>query len=138
ITGEIYPEKILNATGSATWANDNETIFYSRKDALTLRSHVIFKHKLHTKVKEDIEVYQETDETFNTFVYKTKSKKYIVIGSSSTLTSEYRILNADTPDEEFKIFSKRERGLEYSIAHYNDHFYVLNNKDEAVNFKLQK
>ncbi|PWI29653.1 oligopeptidase B [Flavobacteriaceae bacterium LYZ1037] len=138
VTGEIYPEKILNTTGSVTWANDNETIYYSRKDELTLRSHKIFKHKLHTKVKEDKEVFHETDETFNTFVYKTKSRKYIVIGSSSTLTSEYRILNADTPNEDFKIFSKRERGLEYSIAHYQDHFYVLNNKDEAVNFKLQK
>jgi oligopeptidase B len=138
VTGEIYPEKILNTTGSVTWANDNETIFYSRKDELTLRSHAIFKHKLHTKIKEDVEVYHETDETFNTFVYKTKSRKYIVIGSSSTLTSEYRILNADTPNEDFKIFSKRERGVEYSIAHYKDHFYVLNNKDKAVNFKLQK
>ncbi|GGG45536.1 S9 family peptidase [Bizionia arctica] len=138
VTGEIYPTKIINTTGSVTWANDNKTIFYSRKDKLTLRSHAVFKHKLHSKVKEDVEVYHEMDETFNTFVYKTKSRKYIVIGSSSTLTSEYRILDADTPNEEFKIFSPRERGLEYSIAHYKDHFYVLNNKDGAVNFKLQK
>ncbi|MCX7549767.1 S9 family peptidase [Xanthomarina sp. F2636L] len=138
VTGEIYPEKILNTTGSVTWANDNETVFYSRKDELTLRSNSVFKHKLHTKVEEDIEVFHETDETFNTFVYKTKSRKYIVIGSSSTLTSEYRILNADTPNKEFRVFNKRERGLEYSIAHYKDHFYVLNNNDDAINFKLQK
>ena len=82
--------------------------------------------------------YHEKDETFNTFVYKTKSKKYIVIGSSSTLTSEYRILNADTPDEEFKIFQERIRDLEYSIAHYNDHFYIISNSDDATNFKLLK
>ncbi|HCY81592.1 MAG TPA: oligopeptidase B, partial [Xanthomarina gelatinilytica] len=101
ITGEIYPEKIKNTTGSVTWANDNQTLFYSRKDKVTLRSNSICKHKLHTKVTEDVEVYHEEDETFNTFVYKTKSRKYIVIGSSSTLTSEYRILNADTPNEAF-------------------------------------
>ncbi|MEO8934067.1 MAG: oligopeptidase B, partial [Xanthomarina sp.] len=95
VTGEIYSEEILNTTGSVTWANDNITLFYARKDEMTLRSHKIFKHKLHTKVEEDVEVYHETDETFNSFVYKTKSKKYIIIGSSSTLTSEYRILNAD-------------------------------------------
>ncbi|EMQ94116.1 Protease II [Xanthomarina gelatinilytica] len=138
ITGEIYPEKIKNTTGSVTWANDNQTLFYSRKDKVTLRSNSICKHKLHTKVTEDVEVYHEEDETFNTFVYKTKSRKYIVIGSSSTLTSEYRILNADTPNEAFKIFSKRERGVEYSIAHYENHFYVLTNKDGAVNFELKK
>ena len=138
VTGEIYSEKILNSTGSVTWANDNETIFYSRKDELTLRSHKIYRHKLHTLVEEDIEVFHETDETYNTFVYKTKSRKYIVIGSSSTLTSEYRILNANTPNDEFKLISKRERGVEYAIAHFNDSFYVLTNKDESPNFKLQK
>ena len=138
ITGEIYSEKILNSTGGVTWANDNATLFYVRKDDVTLRSHKIFRHKLHTNVEEDVEVYHETDEAFNAFVYKEKSKKYIVIGSSSTLTSEYRILNADTPNGDFKVFSERERGLEYSIEHYKDHFYMLTNKDEAVNFKLQK
>jgi len=138
VTGKIYSEKILNSTGSVTWANDNKTIFYSRKDELTLRSHKIYRHKLHTLVEEDTEVFHETDETYNTFVYKTKSRKYIVIGSSSTLTSEYRILNANTPNDEFKLISKRERGVEYAIAHFNDSFYVLTNKDESPNFKLQK
>lgn len=138
ITGEIYSEEILNSTGSVTWANDNSTLFYARKDEVTLRSYKVFKHKLHTKVAEDVEVFHETDETFNTYVYKTKSRKYIIIGSSSTLTSEYRILNADSPNSDFKVFSKRERGVEYSIEHYKDHFYILTNKGEATNFKLQK
>ncbi|MFH4965293.1 S9 family peptidase [Gaetbulibacter sp. M235] len=138
VTGEIYPDKILNTTGSATWANDNETLFYTMKDEVTLRSHKIFKHKLHSNSDEDSLVFHEKDETFNTFVYKSKSKKYIIIGSSSTLTSEYRILNADTPDGKFKIFQKRVRELDYSIAHYNDHFYIIANNDGATNFKLLK
>ncbi|MCF8273379.1 MAG: S9 family peptidase [Flavobacteriaceae bacterium] len=138
VTGEIYPDKILNTTGSITWANDNKTLFYTIKDDVTLRSHKIFKHKLHSNTQEDALVFHEKDETFNTFVYKSKSKKYIIIGSSSTLTSEYRILNADTPDGKFKIFQKRVRELDYSIAHYNDHFYVIANNDGATNFKLLK
>ncbi len=137
-TGEIYTDKILNTTGSVTWANDNKTLFYAMKDEVTLRSHKIFRHKLHTETKEDIEVFHEVDETFNTFVYKSKSRKYIVIGSSSTLSSEYRILNADTPDADFKVFQPRERDLEYSIAHYNGVFYIISNYDKATNFKLLK
>ena len=137
-TGEIYEDKILNTTGGATWANDNKTLFYSMKDKVTLRSHKIFKHKLHADTKNDTEVFHEANETFNTFVYKTKSKKYLVIGSSSTLSSEYRILNADTPDGEFKIFQKRTNDLEYSIAHYDDSFYIISNGDGATNFKLLK
>ncbi|MDX1277536.1 S9 family peptidase [Oceanihabitans sediminis] len=138
ITGEIYPEEIKNATGGITWANDNKTLFYSRKDEVTLRAFKIFKHKLHTSVEEDKEVFHEEDETFNTFIYKTKSRKYLIIGSSSTLTTEYRILHADNPDGEFKIFQKRQRELDYAIAHYKDNFFIISNKDNAVNFKLQK
>ena len=138
ITGEIYSDKILNTTGSATWANDDKTLFYSMKDEVTLRSHKIFKHKLYSDSKTDIEVFHETDESFNTFVYKSKSKKYLIIGSSSTLSSEYRFLDADAPDGRFNIFQERTKKLEYSIAHYNGSFYIISNKDDATNFKISK
>lgn len=135
-TGEVLPYKIENTTGGSTWANDNMTLFYTRKDDETLRSDRIFKHFLNDNPKNDKEVFNETDETFSTFVYKSKSRKYIIIGSSSTLTSEYRVLNANTPDGDFKMFQPRERGLEYDIAHFEDKFYIVTNKDKATNFKL--
>ncbi|MFP2995035.1 S9 family peptidase [Spongiivirga sp. MCCC 1A20706] len=137
-TGEIYPEKIETTTGGSTWANDNKTLFYTRKDEKTLRADRIFKHKLGEDAVKDVVVYREADDTFGTFVYKTKSKKYLVIGSYSTLTSEYRILNADNPDNNFEVFQSRERGLEYNISHFENHFYIVTNKDEATNFKLMK
>ena len=138
VTGEIYPDKILNTTGSATWANDNKTLFYALKDPVTLRAHKIFKHKLFSNSKTDTEVYHEVEESFNTFVYKSKSKKYIIIGSSSTLSSEYRFLDANTPDNEFKVIQKRTKNLEYSIAHYQDSFYIISNIDNSTNFKVCK
>ncbi|MFD2550790.1 S9 family peptidase [Bizionia sediminis] len=138
ITGKLLPNKIKNTTGGCTWANDNHTIFYSIKDPVTLRAHKIMKHKIHEKAINDSVVFHETDETFNTFVYKTKSRKYLVIGSSSTLTSEYRILLANRPDGNFEVFQERERGLEYAVAHYKDTFYIISNADGATNFKLQK
>ena len=135
-TGEVLPYKIENTTGGSTWANDNMTLFYTRKDDETLRSDRIFKHFLNDNPKNDKEIFNETDETFSTFVYKSKSRKFIIIGSSSTLTSEYRVLNANTPDGDFKVFQSRERGLEYDIAHFEDRFYIVTNKDKATNFKL--
>ena len=138
VTGEIYSDKILNTTGSITWANDNKTLFYAMKDAITLRSHKILKHKLYSDSKNDTEVFHEADETFNTFVYKTKSKKFIVIGSSSTLSSEYRFLNANAPDDDFEIFQERTKNLEYNIAHYDDSFYIISNINKSVNFKISK
>lgn len=136
VTGEILPFKIENTTGGSTWAGDNKTLFYTRKDPTTLRSEKIYKHKLGGDVKDDALVYHEKDDTYAVYIYKEKSKKYLVIGSSSTLTSEYRILDAKKPDGEFKIFQPRTRGLEYSISHYGDKFYIVTNKDKATNFKL--
>ncbi len=137
-TGEIYKDKIENTSGSSTWASDNKTLFYSKKDEITLRSDKIYKHKLNSATKDDVLVFNEVDETFNTFVYTTKSKKFLVIGSASTMTTEYRILEADNPDGAFRVFQKRTQDLEYSISHYNDSFYITTNKDNATNFKLQK
>lgn len=137
-TNEVLSDVIENATGGSVWANDNHTLFYTRQDKVTLRANQIFKHKLGTTADKDVLVYEEKDDTFNVSVGKEKSKKYIVIGAESTLTTEYRILNSDTPDAEFKVFQPRVRGLEYSISHFGDSFYILTNKDKATNFKLMK
>lgn len=137
-TNEILPTKIINTSGGATWAADNKTVFYSRNDEVTLRTDKIFKHKLGSDSTDDQLVFFEKDETFDSNVYKSKSEKYIIIVSSSTLTSEYQTILANNPDGEFKIFQKRTRGLEYSISHYGDSFYILTNKDKATNFKLMK
>ncbi|MEM8847709.1 MAG: S9 family peptidase [Bacteroidota bacterium] len=137
-TGEVYSDKIDNTTGSSVWADDNQTLFYTKKDPVTLRSDKIYKHVLGTSADQDELVFHEKDDTFNTFVYKSKSREYIIIGSVSTLTTEYQILKANDPNGSFKIFSPRERGLEYSIAHYQDQFYVMTNKDGATNFKLME
>lgn len=136
-TGEILQDAIPLTTGGATWANDNQTVFYNLKDPVTLRSEKIMKHTLGTPGENDIEVYSEEDETFNTFVFKTKSEKYLIIGSESTLTSEYRFLDADNPNGTFKVIQPRTRGLEYSVDHFGDFFYIRTNLN-ALNFKLVK
>ena len=138
ITGEILPVKIENTTGGGTWSSDNKTLFYSRNDQITLRTDKIYKHKVGTATDIDRLVYFEKDETFDVSIYKSKSKKYLIIISSSTLTTEYQTVLSATPDAKFKVFQKRTRGLEYSMSHYEDHFYILTNKDKATNFKLMK
>ena len=135
-TGETLKDKIPNTTGYAAWANDNKTLFYTRKDK-ALRAYKIFRHKLGESPSDDKEIYHEKDETFNVTVYKTKSDKFLVIGSFSIVSTEYRILNADKPGGDFRIFQKRERGIEYYIDHFEDIFYVKTNL-EAQNFRLMK
>jgi len=137
-TGKIYEDIIENTTGGSVWANDNKTIFYTKKDPITLRSEKIYRHILGTSTSEDIEVFHEKDDTFGTYVTKSKSDKYIIIGSYSTLSSEAQYLDADNPTGVFTIIQPREKDLEYSVSHFEDHFYLLTNKDNAINFKLMK
>lgn len=135
-TGELLPDAIPNTTGQAVWANDNKTFFYTKKDE-TLRAFQIYRHQLGTKPEEDVLVFHEKDETFNCYIYKTKSKKYLVIGSDATLSTEMSILNADDPTGEFKVFQPRERDHEYQIAHFENKFYIITNW-EAQNFRLME
>ena len=134
LNGELLEDEIPNTTGSIAWANDNRTIFYTVKDD-ALRPYKIFKHRLGTSATEDEEVYHEADPTFLTYVYKSKSKKYIIIGSYQTVSNEFRVLAADNPDGAFRVIQPRERMLEYNIAHYADKFYIHTNLD-AQNFRL--
>ncbi len=138
ITNEVYDDVINNTTGSSTWANDNKTLFYTLKNPTTLRSEKIMKHVVGTKQDKDKLVFEEKDDTFGVSVYKSKSKKYIMIQSYSTLTTEIQILNANTPNDTFKLIQKRVRGLDYGVSHYDDNFYIVTNADGATNFKLMK
>ena len=136
ISNTLLEDKIELTTGSCSWANDNQTVFYTKKDPKTLRAYQIYKHKLGNQ--EDTLIFEEKDDTFGAAIYKSKSRKYLIIACYSTLTNEYHVLNADTPDEEFTVFTPRVRGLEHNISHYNGHFYILTNKDNSTNFKLMK
>lgn len=136
-TETLLPDQLKNTSGGAVWANDNKTIFYATKDEQTLRQNKIFKHVIGTDQSEDELVFEETDETFSTFVYKTKSKSYILIGSNQTLSTEFRFLDANKPNATPKLIQPREANLEYSVDHFGSDFYIRTNLN-AKNFKLVK
>ena len=136
-SGTDLADVIPGVTGNTAWANDNRTLFYTKQDPVTLRSHQVYRHTLGTPASEDVLVYQEDDETFSCGVYKTKSRKYIVIGSRQTVTDESRYIPADNPTATPVVFAARERGHEYDIDHLGDYFYIRTNRD-AKNFRLMR
>ena len=136
ISGETLKDEIHGVSSYAAWAADSETFFYTLKDKETLRTDKIFRHKIGDTQADDAMVFEEKDETFYAFVYPSKSREYIMIGSTSTLTSEYRYLPSDKPTGKFKTIQKRQRGLEYNVAHFEDMFYISTNADNSTNFKL--
>jgi oligopeptidase B len=114
-----------------------QTIFYSKQDPETLRWHRIFRHELGTDPSRDALVFEELDETFYSFVFKSKSKRYILIGSSQTLSDEYHFVDSNEPEAGFTVIQPRERDLEYSVDHLGDYFYIRANLD-AENFRLMR
>lgn len=137
VTGEIFPDQILNTTGKAVWANDNEHVFYIRKDE-SLRAFQVYRHKLGTDASEDVLIFHEEDDTFDVNVFKTKSMQYIFIASSSTISDEHRFIPSDDVFAEWKIIQPRIDDLEYSVEHFEDEFYIITNADDAINFKIVK
>ncbi len=136
-TGLDLPDVIEGVTYNGAWANDGRTFFYVRQDPVTLRWDRVYRHTLGTDTASDELVYAEADEEFNVFVYRTKSERYIVIGSQQTLTSEARVIDADDPMAAPRVIAPREPGHEYWVDHAGDSFYVRSN-DEAPNFRLMR
>lgn len=136
-TGETYMDALPLNTGSAVWASDNKTIFYTRKDEQTLRPFQVYRHVLGQDPVTDKLVFEEKDETYNCGVFGTKSRKYILIGSYAKLSTEFRFLEADNPEGEFRLVAPREKNLEYDVSHFRDKFYIVTNLD-AMNFRLME
>ncbi|HQW92435.1 MAG TPA: S9 family peptidase [Ferruginibacter sp.] len=134
-TGEIYKDKIPNSEGDPVWANDNQTIFYTAKNPVTLLSEKIKRHKLGTDAAADKTVYEEKDVTNYIGVGKTKSDKFILITSQATLSSEVRWLDAGKPEGTFTVFQPRMKEVLYNVDHAGDKFYIRTNL-QAKNFKI--
>jgi len=134
-TGKTTSLGIENTTGSAIWASDNNTIFYTSKNAETLLTEKIFRHSIGEDSSKDVLVYHEKDNTNYIGVGRSKNRKYIMIYSSSTTSSEIRYLESDNPFGQFKIFQPRMKDVLYDITPLEDKFLILTNKD-ALNFKI--
>ncbi len=136
-SGELLADQIPEVTGNFVWAADQKTIFYSKQDPETLRSYQIYSHVLGQDISSDRLIFEEKDVEFSCVVHKTKSEKYILIHSESTISSEIQFLDSSEPEGSFQLIQKRIPNLEYAADHYEEHFWIRTNH-EAKNFKLVK
>ncbi|HYR49638.1 MAG TPA: S9 family peptidase [Candidatus Eisenbacteria bacterium] len=119
--------------GSA-WTADSKTFFYVRPDD-AMRPYQVWRHVLGTRQDQDVLVMQEDDEHFELSVELTKSERYIVLTSSSQVTSECRFFRSDEPDPQPRLVEARRHGIEYSVDDQQDRFLIVTN-DGARNFRL--
>lgn len=134
-TGELLKDRISSTTGSAVWASDNKTVFYTKIHPVTLLSEKIRRHTLGTSSELDVEVYHERDNSNYIGVNKSKNGRYIFIQSQGTLSTEVRYLLADEPTGVFRVFQDRQKDVLYSVTALEDRFLITTNAD-AQNFKV--
>src|SRR6478752_4772938 len=133
-TGELLTDEITGSLGGATWDRASEHFYYTTVDD-SWRADKIWRHRLGTGQDEDELVHHETDGRFWVGVGRTRSDRFLVIAVGSKTTSEYRFLDADSPDDGWQIFAERVEGLEYSLDHAviagEDVFLVMHNHTGA-------
>ena len=133
-TGEDLPDEIPGTYYGAAWASDNRTLFYTTLDDAK-RPWRVWRHGLGTPAGDDVIVHQEDDERFFATVSRTRSGAFVMIDLHSAVTSEVRVLAADDPDGTFRLVEGRRQGVEYSVEHHGDRFFILTNEG-APNFRL--
>ena len=133
-TGELLDETITSTSLGVAWANDSRTLFYTVLDRAR-RPCRLYRHVVGTSPSSDKLVYFEADESFFLDVNRTRSRRYLLLDIASHSTSEVRFLDADHPDGEFRVVQPREHGIEYSVAHHGNRFFITTN-DGASNFRL--
>lgn len=134
-TGKFLPDVIGNAQPGFAWSADGKYIFYIDKHPETLLGYRVMRHEIGADHADRVLVYEEADETFYNAVYRSRSGDYIFIAHFETETSEYKVLPANDPLGEFRVFLPREAGHEYSIDHAGDTFFIRTNW-EAENFRV--
>ena len=135
-TGQITPERVDSVSFGATWAADNQTLFYTRTDSAQ-RPERIYRHTLGTDPARDVLVYHEPDVLYRVGIYRTKDNAYLVLSTGSFTADEVRVAPADRPTE-FRLVAARQPGVEYAVNHQNGRFLILTNAGGADNFKLME
>jgi oligopeptidase B len=131
-SGQILPDRVPRVT-SVVWAADNQTLFYVQEDPVSKRSFQAFRHALHSS--SDELVYEEKDDLFDLWMNRTRSNAYVIMGASSSTTSELWYLAADQPAGKFASMAGRVDGREYYADQAGDNFFIRTN-DTGRNFRL--
>jgi oligopeptidase B len=134
VTGDTLADEVPNTAHGCAWSLDGSALFYLTVDD-AWRPNRVWRHIVGTPTADDVVVFEESDEKFWLGVGTSRDDKWLVIATSSKLTSEVWLLDAATPTGEFSVVAPRRHGVEYDVEFAGDRLLVLHN-DGAENFEL--
>ena len=133
--GKYLKDVLTETSGGLVWANDNKTVYYTKKDPETLREYLVYRHTIGTAQTADDLIFEEKDDKFSVGIGKTLTGKYIQIYSYSSTTSEVALLDAHLAKATLLVFLPRKAGHIYEVEHHENGFYILSN-DNAINNRI--
>ncbi len=132
-TGAVLDDVVENVFYGSAWALDASVLFYSTVDE-AWRPNKVWRHVVGT-AGQDVVLKEEPDERFWIGIELTRSERFLLIESSSKITSEVWFLPSDLPLGEPAVIAPRRQGVEYSVEHHGHRFLVLHN-DGAEDFAV--
>ncbi len=134
VTGDVLGDEIPNTIGAAVWAADGNSFFYLEIND-NWRPYRVRLHRLGDDPAADRIVYEEKDSSFFVAIGRTQSRAYVTIETGDHVTSEVRLVPADSPGSEPILIAGREAGHEYYVDHAGDRLFIRTN-DEHKNFRV--
>jgi oligopeptidase B len=133
--GKYMKDVLTETSGSIVWANDNKTVYYTKKDPETLREYLVYRHQIGTPQSSDELIFEEKDDKFSVGIGKTLTNAYVLIYCYSSTTSEIQLLDANNAKATKQLFLARKSGHIYEVEHHENGFYILSN-DNATNNRV--
>ncbi|MEY4791650.1 MAG: hypothetical protein RIT34_457 [Bacteroidota bacterium] len=133
--GKFLKDVLTETSGSVVWANDNKTVYYTKKDPETLREYLVYRHQIGTSQSADELIFEEKDDKFSVGIGKSLTNAFVLIYSYSSTTSEIQLIDANIAKAAPKVFLARKAGHLYEVEHHENGFYILSN-DQAVNNRI--
>ena len=93
-------------------------------------------HVLGADQSKDTCLYVEKDDMFSLDLQASESKKYLLVASQSKNTRFNFYLDVSKPEEGLKVLTPRVDGIDTTVSHRGDHFFIQRRSDQFFNSEV--
>ncbi|CAN1848059.1 Protease 2 [Linum perenne] len=127
-------QPLTKVTADVEWAGDDALVYITMDDIL--RPDKAWLHKLGTDQSTDCCLYHEKDDTFSLSLQLSESHKYLFISSESKTTKFVFYVDVSKPEDGPKVLTSCVTGIDTSVSHRGNHFFIMRRSDEVLNSEL--
>jgi oligopeptidase B len=125
-------DTVPNVYYGVAWGDDT-TVFYTRTDD-AMRPYQVWRHTVGAPAADDELVWEDDDERFDVWIYRSRSDAFVIFGSESRTTSEVWLVPTAEPRSAPRVVAARRDGVEYHVDHRGDDLLIWTNDEGATNF----